>query len=136
MELKFKIVSIKQIESHFALNPDFKSKRGQYVEINYDVNVSFEKKDKMVSVIVSILSDGKKQPFTFNIATLGLFRFNKLLTKRQLERVAYINCASIIFPYIRESIADLTRRADIPTFHLDPVNFIAMYEEREKTLDK
>jgi preprotein translocase subunit SecB len=134
MELKFKIAAVKQIESHFALNPDFKPGKNKPIEINYGVNISFKKKDKMISVIVSVLSDNKSQPFTFNIATMGLFNFKKLPKKAELERVAHINCASIIFPYVREYIADLTRRAGIPPFHLDPVNFIAMYEEQKKAM--
>jgi len=129
MELKFKIAAINQIESHFTLNPDFKSEKGKPVEIHYGINVSFEKKDKIVIVVVSISSDNKNQPFKFNISTKGLFTFQRLPQKKELEKVARINCASIIFPYIRESIADLTRRAGIATFHLDPVNFIAMYED-------
>jgi preprotein translocase subunit SecB len=132
MELKFKIAGINQIESHFTLNPNFRPKKDKPIEINYGVNISLEKKDKLVSVIVSVLSDNKNQPFVFNIATMGLFNFQNLPPKAELERVAYINCASIIFPYIRESIADLTRRAGIPPFHMDPMNFIAMYEEKKK----
>jgi len=132
MELKFKIAAIKQVESHFALNPDFELEKDKPIEIGYGINVSFEKKDKIVNVVVSVVSDKKTQPFTFNIATAGLFNFNKLLQKQDLEKVAHINCASIIFPYIRESLADLTRRAGLPPFHIDPVNFINIYEEQKK----
>jgi len=133
MELKFKITSVKQIESHFVLNPNFKPEKDKQIEINYGVNISFEKKDKLVKVIVSVISDNKVQPFMFNIATMGLFSFQKMPQRAILERVVHINCASIIFPYIRESVADLTRRAGIPPFHLDPVNFIATYEDLKKT---
>ncbi|MEW6052681.1 MAG: protein-export chaperone SecB [Nitrospirota bacterium] len=132
MELKFKISEIKQLESHFALNPDFKSEKDKPIEIGYGINVSFDKRDKMVNVIVSVVSDKKTQPFTFNIATAGLFSFNKLPQKQELEKVAHINCASIVFPYIRESLADLTRRAGFPPFHIDPVNFINIYEQHKK----
>jgi preprotein translocase subunit SecB len=132
MEIKFKIAAIKQVESHFALNPDFKPEKDKPIEIGYGINVSFDKKDKMVNVIVSIVSDKKPQPFSFNIATAGLFNFNKLPQKQELEKIAHINCASIIFPYIRESLADLTRRASLPPFHIDPVNFINIFEEQKK----
>src|SRR3990172_8176086 len=98
MEVKFKITAIKQLESHFALNPDFKPEKDKPIEIGYGINVTFEKKDKMVNVVVSIVSDKKTQPFTFNIATAGVFNFNKLPQKQELEKVARINCASIIFP--------------------------------------
>lgn len=136
MELKFKIVEIKQIESHFALNPDFKIDNDKPIEIDYRINISFDKKDKMVNVVVSIVSDNKNQPFTFNIATAGLFNFNKLPRKQELEKVARINCASIILPYIRESLADLTRRAGLTPFHIAPVNFIKIYEEQKKAKTK
>lgn len=132
MELKFKIVGIKQLESHFAHNPDFKPEKDKPIEIGYGINITFAKRDKMINVIVSIISDKKTQPFTFNIATAGLFNFNKLPQKQELEKVAHINCASIIFPYIRESLADLTRRAGLPPFHIDPVNFVNIYEEQKK----
>lgn len=132
MEVKFKIVAITQHESHFSLNPEFKPEKDKPIEINYGVNIFFEKKDRMVSVTVSVISDNKSQPFTFNIATMGMFNFQKLPQKAELERVAHINCASIIFPYIRESIADLTRRAGLPPLHMDPMNFIVMYEEKKK----
>lgn len=132
MELKFKIASIKQVESHFALNPDFKPEKDKPIEIGYGINVSIEKRDKRVYVVVSIVSDKKPQPFTFNIATAGWFNFNKLPQKQELEKVAHINCASIIFPYIRESLADLTRRAGLLPFHIDPVNFINIYEQQKK----
>jgi preprotein translocase subunit SecB len=132
MELRFNIAGIKQIESHFAVNPDFKPEKDRPIEIGYGINVSFDKRDKMVNVVVSIASDKETQPFTFNIATAGLFNFSKLPQKQELEKVAHVNCASIIFPYIRESLADLTRRAGLPPFHIDPVNFINIYEEQKK----
>lgn len=38
-----------------------------------------------------------------------------------------IACPNIIFPYARETIADLIMRAGFPPIHLAPVNFEAMY---------
>jgi len=54
-------------------------------------------------------------------------------------RIVHINCASIIFPFIRESVADLTRRSGLTPLILDPVNFVALYEsskEKEKKFNK
>jgi preprotein translocase subunit SecB len=38
-----------------------------------------------------------------------------------------IACPNIIFPYARETIADLIMRAGFPPIHLAPVNFEAIY---------
>ncbi|WP_353685157.1 protein-export chaperone SecB [Thermodesulfovibrio sp. 3907-1M] len=69
-----------------------------------------------------------------------MFVFDKIPEKDELERIVHINCSSIIFPFIRESIADLTIKAGLPPLILDPVNFVAMYEsskeKEEKNYDK
>ncbi|MDP3298216.1 MAG: protein-export chaperone SecB [Thermodesulfovibrionia bacterium] len=36
-----------------------------------------------------------------------------------------------MFPYVRETIADLTRRAGFPPLHLNPINFIQLAEKQE-----
>ena len=66
------------------------------------------------------------------------FKFSKLPPKRDLEKIVHVNCAAIIFPYVRETIADLTRRASILPFHMEPINFVALYEDRlaESSLNK
>ncbi|MGO9014024.1 MAG: protein-export chaperone SecB [Dissulfurispiraceae bacterium] len=132
MELRFSIIDIKQVESHFTLNTDFKPTKDEGIEISYGTVISYEKKDKLVSVALSIISDNKKQPFIFTIRTVGLFNFPQIPASKELDRIVNINCGSIIFPYIRESIADLTRRAGFPPLHINPINFIALYEEKQK----
>lgn len=132
MELKFNVSSIYQTEIHFALNTDFDGGGNKAFEISYGISITYETTDKLVKVIVSLISDKKPQLFVFNISMVGKFNFNKLPKKDVLERIVNINCASIIFPYLRESLADLTRRASIPPFHMDPVNFIQLYENKIK----
>lgn len=45
----------------------------------------------------------------------------------ELSPVLGIACPTILFPYLRETIADLVMRAGFPPVHLSPVNFEAMY---------
>ncbi len=136
MDHKFKINAIRQVEAHFALSPEFKPEKNKLVEITQNIEVTYEQKENFLHVLVSLSSDNEKQPFRFAVAWQGSFVFEKAPAKAAVERIANINCASIIFPYIRESVADLTRRANIPPLHLAPVNFIALYEERQKNAEK
>lgn len=41
-------------------------------------------------------------------------------------------CASILFPYVREQISDLTVRGGFPPLVLAPVNFDALYQQHLK----
>ena len=41
-----------------------------------------------------------------------------------------IHCPNILFPYIREAIADAVSRAGFPPVHLDPINFEVLYQQQ------
>ncbi len=110
----------------FRLNPAFKSKEGK-IEINTSIEVEFSHKGKDLSVQVRVeLPDGENTPFSFAIDGVGSFVFKDEPPSELLEGIARVNCAAMIFPYLREAIADLTRRAGVPPLHLQPVNFVAM----------
>lgn len=135
MDLKFSVINVSLLELHFRLNPDFKFNNDQEIEIKSQISIKFKRNRNMVNVIVSVNSDDTSQPFIFNIAVMGGFKFNKIPAgKEALYKLVHINCASIIFPYIRETIADLTRRAGMPPFHLDPINFVNLYQQRVQLL--
>jgi preprotein translocase subunit SecB len=128
---KFSFDGLKLIESHFTLNTNFKPTKNEPIDISFQIGISHKKEDNRVNVTVSVSSANKSQPFIFDVAIMGTFKFSKLPPKKELERVANINCAAIIFPYVRETIADITRRAGIPAFHMEPINFVALYNEQE-----
>lgn len=131
MEPEFSIAQIKLLASHFEMNPTFKQDEKNKIEIITNINVDHKKQRKgnIVTVTLTVTSDGKEQPFTFAIVYVGIFKFSKIPSKEDLRRIASINCAAIMLPYVRESIADLTRRASIPPFHMDPVNFVSSYKK-------
>jgi preprotein translocase subunit SecB len=41
-----------------------------------------------------------------------------------------IHCPTVLFPYVRETIADATQRAGYPPVHLHPINFEALYAQQ------
>lgn len=110
----------------FRLNPAFKSKEGE-IEINTSIEVDYSHKGKDLSVQVRVeLPDGENTPFSFAVDGVGSFILKEEPPADVLDGIARVNCAAMIFPYLREAIADLTRRAGVPPLHLQPVNFVAM----------
>jgi preprotein translocase subunit SecB len=132
MELKFRIEVIRLIEAHFALNRQYKWVKDEMIEFQQSIEIEHKSTDNILDVVVRFYSDSEKQPFRFSVAWEGAFVFEKMPAKELMERIAHINCAAIIFPYIRESIADLTRRSSIVPLNLQPINFVALYEEKQK----
>jgi preprotein translocase subunit SecB len=48
----------------------------------------------------------------------------------QLQPVLAIHCPTVLFPYLRETVADAIARAGFPPVHLAPINFEALYQQQ------
>jgi preprotein translocase subunit SecB len=59
----------------------------------------------------------------------GIFEVRNL-PKETLEKVLFITCAGIVYPYLRANIADIVLRSGFPPVHLVEINFEAYYRER------
>jgi preprotein translocase subunit SecB len=96
----------------------------------------FDNSTNNLIVFLGIRHIGKKSVCNFTVESNGSFQIKSdeehgKFDPDQLERIANINCASIMFPYLRETIADLTRRAGFPPLHIPPVNFIALADKKQ-----
>jgi preprotein translocase subunit SecB len=48
----------------------------------------------------------------------------------QMQPVIAINCPNVLFPYLRETLADAVGRAGFPPVHLAPINFEVLYQQQ------
>jgi preprotein translocase subunit SecB len=74
---------------------------------------------------------GERTYFLVEAAEAGIFQLRNL-PETDMEPILGIACANIIFPYLREAVADFIARAGFPPIHLAPVNFEALHAERKK----
>lgn len=76
---------------------------------------------------------GDKTLFLVEAKQAGIFEIRNL-PEGQLPQVLGIACPSIVYPYLRASVADIITRAGFPPVHLTEVNFQAMYEAQRQAL--
>ncbi|MDR3428279.1 MULTISPECIES: protein-export chaperone SecB [Silvimonas] len=69
---------------------------------------------------------GDKTLFLVEITQAGLFSIENIPAE-ELDPLLGIGCPSILFPYLREAVSDLTTRAGFMPFLLQPINFEAIY---------
>jgi len=72
---------------------------------------------------------GDKTLFLVEAAQGGLFRISGV-SLPEIQPVLAIHCPNVLFPYIRETIADAITRAGFPPVHLDPINFEMLYQQQ------
>jgi len=75
----------------------------------------------------------EQQLFLVEIEQAGIFQIRNI-ADGQLDLIFNIECPTIIFPYLRETISDLTSRAGFLPVMLAPVNFTALYQQRQEQL--
>jgi preprotein translocase subunit SecB len=72
---------------------------------------------------------GDRTLFLVEAAQAGVFRISGVPLS-EVQPVLGIHCPNILFPYIRETIADAVGRAGFPPVHLDPINFEMLYQQQ------
>ncbi len=75
-----------------------------------------------------------KSPFYLLVEILGDFELIGSTENR--EQFAKINATSILFPYVRALITNITANANIPPLILPPMNIVNMIENNEKNKNK
>lgn len=108
------------------------AKRKKEVEFNfnltYDYKYDYRKKEIIVAIYFDI--DDDEMPFALDVEYQGFFELNKSVPKKKIEPFARINCPAILFPFLRECIADITRRAGFAPLLLPAVNFVELAKKQ------
>lgn len=71
--------------------------------------------------------------YHLEIVYAGIFRL-KGVPNEMLEPFLVINCPTLIFPFLRRLVADLTREGGYPPLLLDPIDFAQLYMRRKNEL--
>ncbi len=72
---------------------------------------------------------GDKTVFLVEASQAGVFTI-KGVPQDQLQPVLAIHCPTVLFPYVRETLADAVGRAGFPPVHLAPINFEALFQQQ------
>ena len=132
---EFNFADFRLLSIHFESQGDEEYKLSKNIEVSttLSLNHDFYAAEKKLRLIMKIEICAKKLPFSISVEVGGMFNFSKQTKDIQpdmLEKIANINCAAIVFPYLRETVADIIRRSGSPHLNLPPVNFVELYNEK------
>jgi preprotein translocase subunit SecB len=69
--------------------------------------------------------------YDLELTYAGLFQVENL-PEAALEPFLLIECPTLLFPFVRRLVADLTREGGFPPLLLDPINFGQLYAKRQQ----
>jgi len=103
------------------------------IPINFGIShkYKYDYKNKTIAVLLSASVNDEQMPFFIEIEYEGLFVLNKRVSKKAAEPIAQINCSAILFPFLREAVAEITRRGGFNPLMLPTINFFQAAKKRE-----
>lgn len=72
----------------------------------------------------------KQNVFLVEVKQAGLFRIGGV-DRDTLQRVLAVNCPAVLLPFVRETIDDLVGKGGFPQLLIAPINFEALYQQRQ-----
>jgi preprotein translocase subunit SecB len=101
-------------------------------QLQVTVNVSAAgRAEEVFEVTLSLEVHAKSDTSViYNVELLygGLFRLRNI-PQDMLQPVLFIDCPTILFPYVRRVLSDITRDGGYPPLMLDPIDFGRLYTQ-------
>ncbi|NOY66228.1 MAG: protein-export chaperone SecB [Gammaproteobacteria bacterium] len=138
-EQEFGIHSIylKDVSFEAPNSPEvFKTQFQPEIEMNLNLQTN-NLEDHVYEVVLSVTVSAKandKAAFLVELQQAGVFTL-KGFDKENMGPMLGIYCPNVLFPYARESVANLVTKGGFPQLLLEPVNFEALYAQHQEEQD-
>jgi preprotein translocase subunit SecB len=119
-------------------NPNVKKLLGSQVDkpnLRIEVNVNAEKMgDKIFESAIQFKAEAAGKEgiiYDLELTYAGLFQIDNM-PEQALEPFLLVNCPTLVFPFLRRLVADLTREGGFPPLLLDPLDFAQIFMSRQQ----
>ena len=124
--------TFKLTELNFTINKNYPTSEEHPapIEITPEIGAGFAisgTKKCIVFLEVKITNSGA--PFSFLIKGEAEFTFeNEISEEKELTKLVHVNLLAIMYPFIREPIAEITRKMGFSPLLLPPLNFVEIFK--------
>ncbi|SDT87888.1 protein-export chaperone SecB [Desulfobacula phenolica] len=133
IENHFKFINYRVTKLNYSQNQAFKNKSvSNGIEIAPDFTVKYKKNDSTLFIDLSIKFENVNTPFFLTVVLTGVFELKFQISDEELDKLANINLAAILFPFLRQVVADTTMKAGFAPLLLPPINFSKAYMSKQK----
>lgn len=109
--------------------------KGENPDLRFEINVNAQRvgADLYESAIQFHANASAKVGVIYDLELVyaGLFRIQNI-PEESLEPFMLVNCPTLIFPFLRRIVADVTRDGGFPPLMLDPMDFGALFVRRKQ----
>lgn len=101
------------------------------IDVNIDIHVDSQSETQHE---VELILKGEcrledQVAFIAELKYAGLFTIEA--PAEHLEPILMIECPRLLFPFARNILSDITRDGGFPALHLNPIDFLQLYQQRK-----
>ena len=105
-------------------------------DINIDLNIDQRELDEKTyyEIVLKVAAEAKhedKTVFLCEVQQAGVFVISGI-PEEELDLALNIACPNVLLPFAREAISDLVTKAGFPQLLLSPINFEALFQQKNK----
>lgn len=105
-------------------------------DIPHELTIDIFHAEKELGVMLTLdlgdpeASESSEYPFDLKISYIGIFELKKRnQTEELLKQIGAVNCAAIIYPFLRETVSNLVLKSLHRSYLLPPINFVKFFEK-------
>ena len=107
-------------------------KEAPQISVNVHVDAT-PLKNNDFEVVLSIRAEAQEKEeklFLVELSYGGIFSIAQEIPEESVRPLVLIECPRILFPFARNIVADVTRDGSMPPLLLNPVDFVALYQQQ------
>ena len=111
----------------------FNNNASPKVEINLDLAATALSEEAFeVELKITITAKGEESVlFLTELTYAGVFTLHNI-SESEREAILFVHCPSILFPYARRVVSDVTRDGGFQPLMIAPVDFAALYAQKKQ----
>ena len=107
------------------------------LDFNIDINIKTKKiKNNFVEVTLLILlkaNSSNQKKFLIELSYGSVFKLESITQSKDNTKLLFIECPSIMFPFVREIIFTISRDSGFSPIKLNYIDFSELFEKKIKT---
>ena len=102
------------------------------------IDIKMKKKpltNNILEVTLTLLLEAKVKTnkiFLIELSYAGTFMIQNLPNPNLNKRIAFVDCPNIIFPFIRQTVLNITQNSGYPPLVLDYVDFASLFDSEAR----
>ena len=107
----------------------YQSNAAPKIDVNVDVQgraLNSNQYEIELSVSARARRESGEAMFVVEASYAGVFEITGV-PREQLEMVMLVECPRLLFPFMRQIVADATRNGNFPPLMLEPIDFMSIY---------